>query len=117
MELLWRMGDALCNVIDITDTRVIRQNRNGELDPSYVPISQAMLPADSIIRSNLFAAARPLSVEERGLYRSIWSRLRDENTPLRVLDCGELASAQLSLSLSLSLSRARPPIGARWHGS
>jgi Protein of unknown function/Domain of unknown function (DUF1835) len=111
LELLWRMGDALCNIIDLSETRVTSQSRNGEIRPSRLAVSQALMRADEIVRGNLFATARPLSLEERARYRSVWTRLRDENAPLRVLDCGELVSAPVSYFDALLLSIATPEWG------
>ena len=66
------------------------------------------MSADEIVRGNLLAVARPLSLGERMRYRSIWSRLRDENAPLRVLSYGELVSAPVSHFDALLLSIATP---------
>jgi len=106
LELLWRMGDAPCNIIDLSETRVTSENRSGQIRPSRLAVSLALLTADEIVRGNLFATSRPLSLEDRARYRSIWSRLRDENAPLRVLDRGELVSAPVSHFDALLLSIA-----------
>ena len=40
LELLWRMGDALCNVIDLSETWVTSENRNGQFGPSRLAVGQ-----------------------------------------------------------------------------
>lgn len=86
LEWVWRLGDAPCAVIDLSETRV-------GPDPAIL----GLLDAEKILAAGLLDLARPLEPAERRRHHETWRRLRSENAPLRTIQGGELASAPLEV--------------------
>jgi hypothetical protein len=95
LEWLWRLGEAPCDVIDLSDVR-ISHRKDGSLRSPTLAITLGMLHPDTIRRHMLWALAEPLQASARRRYRTLWQRLRSENAPLRVMEGGELVSAAIS---------------------
>ena len=99
LEFLWRLGEAPCEVIDLTDVML-------ECKPA---MSLGMLSPGDIVAGRLIERARPLSQAARKRNRALWARLRRENAALRVLARdGSLKSARLQHFDRRLLSRATP---------
>lgn len=86
LEWLWRLGDAPCEVIDLS-ARQVRQ----------YPAILGLLEVEDILSMGLFDSAVPLSLADRARHHETWRRLRDENAPLRIIQDGELVSAPLEV--------------------
>ncbi|HWW26862.1 MAG TPA: DUF3658 domain-containing protein [Caulobacter sp.] len=110
LEWLWRLGDAPCEVVDLSQARV-------DHHPAILPL----LPAEQIVGAGLFDLARPLEAAERARHHQAWHRLKQENTPFRTIQDGELASAPLEVFDGRLLSHissdwipAARVVGAAW---
>ena len=104
LEWLWRLGDAPCEVVDLSEVTV---SYGPEHDPPRSPrlaMSLGMLHPDTICRDKLWDLAEPLQEATREQYRGLWQQLRSENAPLRVLDGDKLASAPISFFDSMLMS-------------
>ena len=86
LEWLWRLGDAPCDVIDLSTTQA-----NG------YPAILGLLEAQEILSLGLLDTAASLSPADRARHHQTWRRLREENAPLRIIQDGELASAPLEV--------------------
>jgi hypothetical protein len=104
LEWLWQLGDDPCEVIDLTDLKVVRRSEHGPPTPAHLAVSVAMLPPNEISDNNLFGKAETLSATARREYQALWRQLRAENTPLRVTDGNKLVSAPIDFFDSLLMS-------------
>jgi uncharacterized protein DUF3658/uncharacterized protein DUF1835 len=101
LEWLWRLGEASCEVIDLTEVTIAW--------PPHLPhpgVSLASLPPDVINDNNLCDLAKPLPNTERKRYLDLWRELRAENAPLRVVAGDLLRSAPISFFDPLLMSQA-----------
>jgi hypothetical protein len=104
LEWLWRMDDAPCEVVDLTDVTVSYRPEHGPPWPPQLAMSIAMLHPDIIRSDTLWELAEPLEVTERRRYRELWQQLRSENAPLRIIEDGKLVSAPISFFDPLLMS-------------
>ncbi len=108
LEVLWRLGDAPCDVIDLTDTMIADEDGPGG---PFAPRPAGYLgnfSADYIVDGRLLDEARPLTPEGRAAGRALWHRLREENAPFRVVNADlDLVSAPISVFDRLLLSLVR----------
>ena len=105
LELLWRLGDEACEVVDLTDVEVER--RDGTL--AFLRSTGELSP-DRIREGASWDRAAPLAPAARERYREMWRRLRAENAPFRVVAGQDLVSAPISFFDELLLSCA----GTEW---
>jgi hypothetical protein len=103
LEWLWRMGDAPCEVVDLSEVKISYRPEHGPRPPRLA-MSLGMLHPDTIHNNNLWDLAAPLQMTERGRYHELWRQLRSENAPLRVSDGAKLVSAPISYFDSVLLS-------------
>jgi hypothetical protein len=96
LEWLWRLGDAPCEVVDLTEVRVSYRPKDGPARPPCLAMSLGMLHHDKICSDKLWDLAEPLQETARGRYHGLWRQLRSENAPLRVSDGDRLISAPIS---------------------
>jgi len=111
LELLWRLGDAPCEIVDMTDAVVApSQDDDDEIEvaPPRPVICLSLLPAWRIVSCGFLDRAKPLDDAARDAYHSQWGRLREENAPLRVIENGTLVSAPLTYFDERLLSGAQP---------
>jgi hypothetical protein len=96
--LAWitRLGDAPIEIIDMTDVKVSRHVEFGPPSPPVTAISLAGIFADEINDNGLLERSRELQRAERERYQALWTTLRSENAPLRVIANGALVSAPIS---------------------
>jgi len=106
LEWLWRLGDAPCDVVDLTDVTVSPRPEHGPPRRPRLAISLAMLHPDIIAREKLWELAAPLQAGMRTRYHDLWRQLRDDNAPLRVIEDGNLRSAPINFFDSLLMSHA-----------
>lgn len=100
LEWLWRLGDAPCEVVDLTEVTVMRPP---PLPPAPA-ISLGILSPDAIQSNGLCDLATPLQAAERKRYLDLWRQLRVENAPLRVVASDILSSAPISFFDPLLMS-------------
>lgn len=94
LELVWRLGDSRCKLVDLTEV----------IDAPTL----ALVPARRIVEDKLVDRATALTGEMRAAYRGVWRTLRDENAALRVLRPDlELVSAPITFFDEQLLSYAR----------
>jgi Protein of unknown function/Domain of unknown function (DUF1835) len=103
LEWLWRLGDAPCEVVDLTEVNVSYPERDPPRPPRLA-VSLGMLHHDKICSDKLWDLAEPLQGTARARYREFWRQLRSENAPLRVIDGDSLVSAPISFFDSLLMS-------------
>ena len=96
LEWLWRLGDAPCDVVDLTEVKISYRPEHGPPHPPALAMSLGMLSPDTILNNKLWDLAEPLQPAMRSRYRDLWQHLRTENAPLRVIDGGELVSSPIS---------------------
>jgi len=108
LEWLWRLGDAPCEIIDLTEVSVVRRPPRGD-GPPLPPapaLSLAILSPDTIHHNNLCDLATPLQTAARKHYLDLWHRLRIENAPLRVVAGDVLRSVPITYFDPLLMSFA-----------
>lgn len=96
LEWLWRMGDAPCEVVDLSEVKVSRSLEHGRPPPPALAISLGIVPSGIICRDGLWDLAEPLRPAAREKYRNLWQKLRSESAPLRIIDGDELVSTPIS---------------------
>jgi hypothetical protein len=104
LEWLWRLGDAPCDVIDLTEVKIFHRPEHGPPRPPRLAMSLGMLHHDKICSDKLWDLAEPLQMTERRRYLELWRQLRSENAPLRVIDGDKLVSAPISFFDSVLMS-------------
>ena len=104
LDWIWRLGDAPCEVVDLTDVKISYPPRGAEHRPPNLAITLGMLHHDIIRFNKLWDLAEPLERATRKRYLDLWQQLRIENAPLRVIDGDELVSAPISFFDSLLMS-------------
>jgi hypothetical protein len=95
LETVHRLGDRPTDVVDITDAEV---TFNPIQRPERVTKAEVVghLLRTAFFREDVIGRRTPLADANRKEAHELWSRLRSENAPLRVLRNGELVSAPLS---------------------
>ncbi len=106
LEWLWRLGNAPCAVVDLTDAMVSHRTEHGPPRRPRLAISLAMLHHDVFANGTLWNLAAPLQTSTRTSYLDLWRQLRDEHAPLRVIESGTLRSAPITFFDSLLMSHA-----------
>jgi hypothetical protein len=96
LDWLWRLGDAPCEVIDLSEVKVPYRSEHGPPRPPRLAVSLGMLHPDTIGHEKLWDLAAPLQMTTRRQYLDLWRQLRSENAPLRVIDGDNLVSAAIS---------------------
>jgi hypothetical protein len=107
LEWLWRLGDAPCEVVDLTEVKISSRPEHGPPRRPRSAMSLAMLGPDTICNNDLWDLAEPLQMSARGRYLDLWRQLRSENAPLRVIDGDKLVSAPIDFFDSLLLSHVK----------
>lgn len=97
LEYLWRIDDRPCDVVDLTETRIVPRGEDGRVFQERRAVCVGLLNADAFIDHDLLSCAVPLSDEMRAIYRTQWTRLRHENAPLRIVT-PDLALASVPLT-------------------
>jgi hypothetical protein len=97
LEWLRRLGNLPCEVVDLTETMVVRTWRDGSQLPPRLALSLAHLCPEKILELRLLDAARPLDEVSRQRHLNLWHRLRAENAPLRIFSEAGLQSADLTV--------------------
>jgi hypothetical protein len=103
LEWVWQLGDAPCEVVDLSEVKVSCPPEHGPQPPRSA-MSLALLHDDIIRHNKLWDLAEPLRMTERHRYREFWQQLLSENAPLRVIDGDRLVSAPVSFFDSLLMS-------------
>jgi Protein of unknown function/Domain of unknown function (DUF1835) len=103
LEWLWRLGNAPCEVVDLSEVKLSCRSEHGSRPPRLA-VSLGMLHPDTIRDHKLWDLAEPLQLTERSRYLELWRQLRSENAPLRVVDCDKLVSAPISFFDSVLMS-------------
>ena len=104
LEWLRRLGDAPCEVVDLTEVKVSHRPEHGPPRSPRLAMSLGTLHPDTIRNDTLWNLAEPLQIGARGRYLELWRQLRSENAPLRVIDGDRLVSAPISFFDSLLMS-------------
>jgi hypothetical protein len=95
LEWLSRLGDEPCEIVDLHDVKFDWHLRDGTM--RHGPVANLGSIQPEHIRDNAFwDLAQPLIGATRRRYHEIWSKLKNENAPLRVLKGNTLLSAPIS---------------------
>src|SRR5436190_11431996 len=108
LEWLWRLGEAPCEIVDMTDVEVSYRPEHGPPRPPSLAMSLARLSHHTIRKNKFWDLAEPLQATARGRYQDIWRQLRSENAPLRVIDSDKLVSAPITFFDAKLLLHAKP---------
>ena len=108
LEWLWRLGEAACEVVDLTEVEVSYRPEHGPPPSAGLAMSLALLSHHTIRKNKLWDLAEPLQAAARRRYHDVWRQLRSENAPLRVIDGDKLVSAPITFFDAKLLSHARP---------
>jgi len=106
LDWLSRLGDAPCEVVDLSEATVPDQSEQETSQPGRLVMSVGMLHPDIICRERLWDLAEPLQEPARKRYQGLWQKLVVENAPLRVIDGQTLVSAPISFFDSRVMSQA-----------
>jgi hypothetical protein len=101
---LTQLGDAPCDIIDVTELTVTYHGKDGRPRSPELAVSPSLLLPHHM--SDLLDHAAPLDPAKRRQYRDLWQRLMSENAPLRVIGAGGLVSAPITHFDPLILSCA-----------
>ena len=105
LDWLSRLGDAPCDVVDLSEVMVSSPSEQEPPRPPYLAMSLGMLHPDIICRERLWELAEPLRDPVRKRYQDLWQKLLVENAPLRVIDGETLVSAPTSFFDSRVMSQ------------
>jgi hypothetical protein len=106
LEWLWRLGEQPFELVDLTDTTVVRRREDGTPAEPSRAMSVGLLTSHVILDNGLLDRAEEVAPVLRDHYRQLWARLRSENAPLRVLSEDGLVSAPITHFDPLLLSHA-----------
>ena len=104
LQWLWRLGDAPCEVVDLTDVKISYPPEHGPPRPSALAMTLGMLHPETIRYNKLWDLAEPLQMTARDRHLDLWRQLRSENAPLRAIDGDQLVSAPISFFDSVLMS-------------
>jgi hypothetical protein len=96
LEWLWRLGDAPCEVVDLSEVTISHRREHAPPRPPALAVSLGILSPDIMRRDKLWDLAAPLPQAARQRYRDLWRQLRAENAPLRVIEADKLVSSPVS---------------------
>jgi hypothetical protein len=107
LEIVHRLQDRPAEVVDITDAGIVF---TPTMRPERIVEAETVncLPGTAFFRNAVIGRRAPLDASARKAACELWSRLRSENAPLRVLQDGELVSAPLSHFDSTIKAQAGP---------
>ena len=108
LEWLWRLGEAPCEVVDMTDVEVSYRPEQGPPRSPVLAMSIAMLSHHTICKNKFWDLAETLKAGARQRYHELWRQLRSENAALRVIDGDKLVSAPITFFDAKLLSHAKP---------
>src|SRR3984957_8398883 len=74
LEWLWRLGDAPCEVVDLSEVKVSYTPEHGPDRPPRLAMSLGMLHHDKICNDRLWDLAEPLQPIARREYLDLWQR-------------------------------------------
>jgi hypothetical protein len=96
LEAVWRLADVPYAVIDITDLPIVYRNNRREKLPPQVGACVSLITHEVMLENELFDKATPITAELKGSFHSLWSKLRAENAPFRVVDAKGINSAPIT---------------------
>lgn len=106
LALNWRLGDAGCEVVDLTDMPFTILDRRGDPLPANEANCLMMLDAKDITDNRIWELARPVEPATRERWRSEWETLRADKAMLRIVDTDlVMRSAPISFYDEMLLSR------------
>jgi hypothetical protein len=108
LEWLWRLGEAPCDIVDMTDIEVSYRPEHGPPRPPVLTMSLAFLSHHTICNNKFWDLAEPLLTMARQRHHELWRQLRSENAALRVIEGDKLVSAPITFFDAKLLSYAKP---------
>jgi hypothetical protein len=107
LEWLWRLGDAPCEVVDLSEVKISYRPEHGPPRRPLLAMSLGMLDHNTICNNDLWDLAEPLQMSARGRDLDLWRQLCSENAPLRVIEGDKIVSAPITFFDSLLLSHVK----------
>lgn len=107
LEWLTRNGQTPFRLVDLTDVKIPDPNAPATLAPVGWT---ARVPAEDIYKSALWSLAKAPDPADLASWIALWSRLRAENAPLRIITDDGLVSAPLDHFDANLLSH----VGSEW---
>jgi hypothetical protein len=95
LELVWRIGDTPCDVIEFDRQEIAYRGRDGFVRRNQVLVLGELAP-EHFTETRYWERAVPLDAVARERYRANWARLRGENAPLRILDDSGMISVPIT---------------------
>ena len=105
LEMLRRRGSAPLEIVDVTDIEVPSAEGAPDLEKT---LGIAELGWELTVERKLLETAAPISVVATLEYAQTWTRLREENAALRIVENGILRSAPVTHYDGRLVSFARP---------
>jgi hypothetical protein len=105
LELLWRLGDATCTVVEFDQDEIAYRRPDGNTRSS-VAICLGELAPQHFEDKRYWDRAVLLDAAARDHYRANWAQLRSENAPFRIVSEHGLVSAPITQFDDLLLSCA-----------
>jgi hypothetical protein len=103
LEFVWRLGDAPCDIIEFDRQEIAYRARDGTLRRNLVLVLGELAPEHFEV-TRYWERAKPFDAAGREHYRANWTRLRDENAPLRILDASGMISVPINYFDDLLIS-------------
>jgi len=103
LEWLRRNGDQPFEIVDLTDVRLGATPSRSRLAPPT-----GIIGSDEFLNGRLWDLAAPAPAATRADWLALWARLRQENSPLRILTPQGLQSAPLEVFDGQILSLVSP---------
>jgi len=105
LEMVLQLGDAPCDIIDLSDLTIDLRRHNGETSRWQV-LGTGTLSPEQIVSHSLPDRRVAISPRDRAKWQNHWRKLQTENAPLRVIMDGALQSAPIDFFDDFLLSHA-----------
>lgn len=105
LELVQRLGDVPCDIVDLSDLTLESRRSNGDVIHWKILSSGSVSPSQTVSHS-LPDRRAPISSQDRARWRRHWQTLQSENAPFRVVLDGTLTSAHINFYDDFLLSHA-----------
>ena len=90
LEFIERTGGAGSKLLDTTGIEFRTQTNH-----SYIPRSLGIVTPEQMLKARLLERTRPLGADEAKHFRHLWTVLKAENAPLRIVTSEGLVSAPI----------------------
>jgi hypothetical protein len=96
LEAVWRLGDTSYSAVDVTDLPIIHRNNRREKLPPETGACVSLITHEAMLDSGLLEKSESVTGEQKASYRALWSKLRADNAPFRVVSAAGIHSAPIT---------------------